>query len=120
MESIQRRATEVVGVLEGKMYAEAEGRPDGGCSSSQGVKDSAELCSLGTVTEPKGTAQSCQERVRWGFAFIRGRWAWSRLPKTVGTAPTCHSSRSVSSGGALWSQTGDLMNLMSPFQLRIY
>ena len=38
---------------------QAEGRPDGGCSSSQGVKDSAELCSLGTVTGPEGTAWSC-------------------------------------------------------------
>jgi len=40
----------------------------------------------------------CQGKVRLGVRdrfFTRGQWAWNRLPRAVGTAPSCWSSRSV-------------------------
>ena len=36
-----------------------EGRPHAGCSSSQRVEGSTELCCLGTVRGPEGTSWSC-------------------------------------------------------------
>ena len=70
----------------GPRAEQAEGRPHGGCSSSQGAEGSAELCSLGTVAVPEGTAQSC---VRGGTGGGQGR----ALPqRVVGTARSCQSS----------------------------
>jgi len=40
------------------LFSETERRPCGGCSSSKGGRGSTELCSLVTVTEPEGIAQS--------------------------------------------------------------
>jgi len=56
----------------------------------------------------------------------RGRWAWSRLPRAVGTAPSCGSSGSVWAvladvgfgflGGPVWSQELHFTVLMSSLQ----
>ena len=51
--------------------------------SSQGVKDSAELCSLGTVTGPEGTAWSC---IRGESSWVLGK-GYSLKAGEVGTAP---------------------------------
>jgi len=52
----------------------------------------AELCSLVTVTGPKRTAWSCITRGSgWGLAkgsSPEGWWAWNRLLRAVGTAPS--------------------------------
>ena len=52
----------------------AEGRPHGGCSSSQGVEGQ-----LGV-----------RDRV-----CTTGRWAWNGMPRAVGTALSYQSARSV-------------------------
>ena len=43
-----------------------------------------------TATGPEGTARSCVRGGRVGLRerlCPRGRWAWHRLPRAVGTAP---------------------------------
>jgi len=65
-------------------------------SSSRG-----ECCSLVTAVSPsgpKGTAGSCDGRVRLGARerfFTRRWWAWNRLPRAVAIAPNCQNSRSI-------------------------
>jgi len=64
----------------------AERRPHGGCSSSQGVEGSTELCAV-TATGPAGTAWSCagggsgvRERLcprgHGHGTACPGQWAW--------------------------------------------
>jgi len=57
-------------------------------------RNSAELCSLGTVAGPKRTAWSCQGRIGIFIRILgkgsrfcpRGWWAWNRLLRAEGTA----------------------------------
>ena len=62
-------------------------------------RGSAELCSLVTVTEPKRMAWNCiRGESGWGVSkkfFTQAWWAQNRLPRAVGMAPSCQSSRSV-------------------------
>ena len=67
-------------------------------------RGSAELCSV-TARGPEGTAWSC---VRGGATggegkvCTRGWWAWNGLPRAMGTALSCWSSRSV------WTALSDI------------
>ena len=60
--------------------------------------------------------------------LFTGSWlAWNRLPRAVGTVPSCWSLRGILKtlsdigsdfdSGSVWSQELDLVILMGPFQL---
>ena len=72
METVEGLKSKMYEVLEFVQHraGQAEGRPHGGCSSSQGVEGSAVLCSLVTATGPEGTAWRC---VRGGLGGGLGK-----------------------------------------------
>ena len=105
----------------------AEGRPDGGCSSSQGAEGRAELCSVWQRQGPRerhgAVSGEGQLGVRKGVC-TRGWWSWNGLHRAVGMAPVLEVKECLGTaprhriwilGGAAYRCEMDSMILMCLF-----
>lgn len=89
---------------------QAEGRPHGGCSSSQEVEGQCWVLLSGDSNRTQGNGMELhQGRAKLGVMrrFCIRRWcAWDRLPSAGGMVPSCQNSISVwttLSGNFGWS-----------------
>ena len=71
-------------------------------AGSRGAASSSALCDRDRA---RGNGMDLSGEGHLGVrdrVYTRGQWAWNGLPRAVGTAPSCQSSRSV------WTLLSDL------------